>query len=127
MITKCVICKTETKNGACPRCDAGNKKDSGTQIKLDCQVCGGKRGTAREIRHAGRNEGWYCYDCYQEYQRRRYHSIPHTYDTKAEAAYYRALEDHYLKPLFYQQPPNYELLEQKRFAVTHAMKKADIM
>lgn len=130
MITKCVICKTETKDGNCPRCNAGSKKETSVKNNPDCQVCGGKGGRAREIkRPTSKNmqPGWYCYDCCQELQLKGFHCCNKTYPTKAEANYYRALTDHYLKPLFYNEEPNHEIIEQKRFAVMYAMKKDDIM
>lgn len=127
---KCLLCNLEAVNGVCPKCGTGSKaRKSDSQISASCQVCGGKRGRAKLI-HASsavHQDGWYCYHCYHELQRKRYHDTDKSFGTKAEADYYRALEDHYLKPLFYNEEPNYAIIEQKRDVVTYAMKKDDIL
>ncbi len=87
-----------------------------------CQICNGRLGRAKQIK-----ENWYCYDCYHELQRKKYHETSKSFATKAEADYYRALEDHYLKPLFYEKESNYDIIQEKRMNVIHAMKKDDIL
>lgn len=123
---KCLICNVETVNGKCPSCKTGGSTKN-VEISQSCKVCGGKRERAREIIKNGRNEGWYCYYCWNERENKRFHSVPHTYKTKEEANYHAALVRHYLMPLFYSEEPNYEVIEEKRMAVIYAMKKEDIL
>lgn len=126
---KCLICNVEVVNGQCPSCKTGGRPAGKVNVTQGCQVCGGKGGRARHIKASTsvHSDGWYCYDCYQEMRRKRYHETSKSFKTKAEASYYRALEDHCLKPLFYGEEPNYDPIEQKRADMIYTIKKDDIV
>ncbi len=116
---RCPKCQSLMVDNKCTAC--GSKFINGSTNKVGfyseqlCCVCGNAKAKGKEytinkgLRDA--QKVCYCFWCAAEKDRREFNSLPKTYETKEAADYHNALTHHYLLPLFYNQEPNFKLVD----------------
>jgi len=119
---KCTNCGIflSGKRKRCPECGTSCAVDNVDISNIgNCEICG-RRGRKIELAMGKERRIYYrCYECNVEETTRNSYKAEKRDLSQVELDYYQAVEEYYLKPLFWGKAPNLEALAKFADAMTN--------